>query len=172
MIGSLIAALLLAAQPAPASAARPQLANEIQQAMQLRARHGVQEQSSPSTIYVHSLAAHHLTEEYTRVATRGPDGRWTIVSIGETRPGLVGTGTEVIPEERRILDAGDSRDLDRLLHWRALYRQSSPRGREVGVGASFHTMEIVTPQGHIVLRWTGRLRGWAGAVADLIMGRD
>ena len=172
MIGPLVAALLLTVQPSPASAARPQLAGEIQQAMQLRARHGVQEQSSPSTIYVHSLAAHHLTEEYTRVATRGSDGRWTIVSIGEERPGLVGAGTRVIPEERQILDAGDGRDLDRLLHWPALYRQSSPREREAGVGAAFHTMEIVTPRGHVVLRWTGRLRGWAGAVADMIMGRD
>lgn len=77
-----------------------------------------------------------------------------------------------MPEERRVLGAGDGQDLDRLLRWPALYRQPNPRESEVGVGAAFHTMEIVTPRGHAVFRWPGRLRGWAGAVADMIMGRE
>jgi len=138
-----------------------------------RARHGVHDPASPSKIYVHSYSAHHETEEFTRVATRGPNGDWTIVSIGEETPGPVGpTGpTTVTAETRRTLSAGEGEHLDRLLHWRPLYRQPSPREREAGVGAAFHTMEIVTPQGHAVFRWTGRLRGWAGAVADLIMGK-
>jgi hypothetical protein len=163
--------LLLAGAAGQADAGQPRLADETRIALALRARHGVRELPSASTIYVHSEAAHHLTEEYTRIASRGADGRWTVVSIGEERPGLVGSGTEVIAEERKILDAGEGQDLDRLLHWRPLYRQSSPRQGEVAVGTAFHTMEIVTPQGHVVFRWTGRLRGWAGAVADLIMGR-
>jgi hypothetical protein len=94
-----------------------------------------------------------------------------VISIGETGPALLQIPTRVSPEERKILTPRESQDLDRLLHWRALYRQASPRAREVGPGAAFHTLEIVTPQGHAVFRWTGRLRGWAGAVADLIMGR-
>jgi hypothetical protein len=165
-------AALLAAGPSPGDASPPQLADETRAALALRARHDVHEHVSPSTIYVHSQASHHVTEEYTRVATRDAVGRWTVISIGETGPGLLRIPLEVMPEERRTLASGEGQDLDRLLHWRALYRQTSPREREVGVGATFNTMEIVTPQGHAVFRWAGRLRGWAGAVADLIMGRE
>jgi hypothetical protein len=163
--------LLLAGAAVQATTVDARLADETRTALALRARDGVQELPSASTIYVHSDATHHFTEEFTRIASRGADGRWTVISIGETRPGLVGSGIQVSPQERRILTAGEGQDLDRLLHWRPLYRQSSPGEREIAVGTAFHTMEIVTPQGHAVFRWTGRLRGWAGAVADLIMGR-
>ena len=172
MIGLVIAAMLLAAGPGASLAAPPPVAEEIQEGLRLRARNGVQQLSSAWTIYVHTQSAHHLTEEYIRVATRGANGRWTLVSIGETRSGLLHMPTQVLPEERRDFGSGDSEDLDRLLRWPPLYRQRSPRGREVGVGANFNTMEIVTPHGHAVFRWTGRLRGWAGAVADMVMGRD
>ena len=96
-----------------------------------------------------------------------------MVSIGEEQSGPVGPpgAPELIREERRTLSAGDSVDLDRLLQRRAIYRQHSPHAREVAVGTTFHTMEIVTPQGHVVLQWSGRLRGLAGAIADFIMGR-
>jgi hypothetical protein len=166
-----LVSLLFATATVQAATPHSQLADETRAALDLRARNGVHELVSASTIYVHSEARHHVAEEFTRVVSRGMDGRWTVSSIGETGPGLLRIPIEVSPEERKILPVRDGQDLDRLLHWRALYRQTSPREREVGVGAAFHTMEIVTPQGHAVFRWTGRLRGWAGAVADLVMGR-
>ncbi|MBV9882122.1 MAG: hypothetical protein JO276_03860 [Sphingomonadaceae bacterium] len=172
MIALTLAALLLTGPQSARPAAPPQLAPEIQEDLRLRARLGVHELASAWTIYVHSEAAHHLTEHYALVATRGADGRWTLISIGEESSGLLQVPTRALPEERRVLGAGDSQDLGRLLRWPALYRQPNPREREVGVGAAFHTMEIVTPRGHAVFRWAGRLRGWAGAVADMIMGRD
>ena len=46
-------------------------------ALDLRARNGVQELSSASTIYVHSDATHHFTEEFTRIASRGDHQRTT-----------------------------------------------------------------------------------------------
>ncbi|HEX8667279.1 MAG TPA: hypothetical protein VF727_02780 [Allosphingosinicella sp.] len=78
----------------------------------------------------------------------------------------------IIPEERKTLLTQDSRQLDRLLARASLFREKSPRQRDVGVGAAFHTMEITTPHHHTVIRWTGRLRGKTGAVADLIMGHS
>ena len=173
MIGIIFAAALAVGTPNGAEPMRPQLAPETLEAIRLRARLGVHELTSTSTIYVHSESAHYTTEDYTRIATLGANGRWTVVSIGEERSGPVGPPgvPELIPEERRGLSAGDSDDLNRLLHRQALYHQQSPRPHEVAVGATFHTMEIVTPQGHVVLRWTGRLRGLAGVVADFIMGR-
>jgi hypothetical protein len=149
------------------------LADETRAALALRARYGVNELVSPSTIYVHSESAHHMTEHYTRIATRGADGRWTVISIGEEQSGPVGPPgpPELIPEERRTLSARDSQHLDELLRRPALYRQHSPHARDVGPGTTFHTIEIVTPSGHAVMRWTGRLPGLAGGVADLIMGR-
>ena len=173
MIGIITLALLLTGAPGSSVAPPPQLAEETLEAIRLRARLGVREMASTQTIYVHSQSSHYVTEDFTRVATRGADGQWTVISIGEERAGPVGPPgpPQLIPEERRILGAGESEHLDRLLHWPPLYRQSSPGERNPGVGAYYHVMEIVTPQGHIVLRWNGRLRGWAGAVADLIMGR-
>jgi hypothetical protein len=129
-------AALLAAGLAEGDASSAQLADETRAALALGARHGVHERVSPSTIYVHSESSHHVTEEYTRVATRGADGRWTVISIGERGPGLLRIPVEVVPEERRTLASGEGQDLDRLLHWRALYRQTSPREREVWVGAA------------------------------------
>jgi hypothetical protein len=166
---ALLAASIAAAQPRPAAA--PGLAPETIQAIQLRRRLGVEDPESPSVIYVHSQAAHHVTDEYTRVATRGADGRWTIVSIGEERSGILRIAPQPSPRETRVLGPGDSAALDRLVHGRALYGQRPPREREAGIGGYVQTMEIVTPRGHVVTRWTGRLRGGLGRVADLIMGR-
>jgi hypothetical protein len=163
MIGTFALALLLTAAPGQSVAPRPQLAEETMEAIRLRARLGTHELTSSQTIYVHSQSAHHVTEDFTRIATRGADGRWTVISIGEERAGPVGPPgpPQPIPEERRVLTASESEHLDRLLHWPPLYHQSSPGERNLGVGAYFHVMEIVTPQGHAVLRWNGRLRGWA-----------
>lgn len=170
MIGAaLLAALIAAVQPQPAAA--PGLAPETIQAIQLRRRLGVHDPESPSIIYVHSEAAHHVTDEYTRVATRGADGRWTIVSIGEERSALLQIEPRPLPQETNALGPIDSAALDRLLHMRALYDRRPSRERAAAVGDYFHTIEIVTPQGHVVMRWTGRLRGRLGRVADLIMGR-
>jgi hypothetical protein len=173
MIGLVIAAALAIGSTRHSSAATPQLADETLEAIQLRARLGVHELTSTSTIYVHSQSAHYTTEDFTRIATRGADGRWTVISIGEEQSGPVGPPgpRELIPEERRVLSERESHDLDELLRRPAFYRQHSPHARDVGPGATFHVMEIVTPAGHNVLRWTGRLRGLAGAVADFIMGR-
>jgi hypothetical protein len=170
LIGAaLLAALIAAVQPQPAAASG--LAPETIQAIQLRRRLGIRDPEGPSVIYVHSEAAHHLTDEYTRVATRGADGRWTIVLIGEERSGILQIEPRPLPQETTALGPADSAALDRLLHLRALYNQRPPREREAALGAYVHAMEIVTPRGHVVMRWTGRLRGRLGRVADLIMGR-
>jgi hypothetical protein len=165
-----LAAAIAAAQPQPAAA--PGLAPETIQAIELRQRLGVRDPESPSIVYVHSQAAHHVTDERTRVATRGADGRWTIVSIGEERSAILRIEPRPSPRATNVLGPADSAVLDRLLHMRALYGRRPPREREAGIGDYFHIMEIVTPQGHVVMRWTGRLRGRPGRVADLIMGRD
>jgi hypothetical protein len=165
---ALLAASIAAAQSQPAAA--PRLAPETIQAIQLRRRLGVEDPQSRSIIYVRSEAAHHLTDEYVRVATRGADGRWTIVSIGEERSGILQIEPQPLPRETNLLGPADSAALDRLLRMRALYGQRPPRERQAAIGAYFHVIEIVTPQGHVVMRWTGRLRGRLGRVASLIMG--
>ena len=164
-------AAFIGALSASVQAHDPTLAPEIQQAIQLRARNGLRELTSSHTIYVHSISAHHLTDEYTRVATRGTNGIWQVISIGEERQGLVGRETRLIPEARRMLTRIESRNLDRLLRQPALFGETPRLRRNPPIGAIFHTMEIVAPGRRTVVRWTGRLRGMTGQVADLIMGR-
>ncbi len=171
VMSGLLTALLISAASLQAQTGASDLAPEIVQAGELRRRLGVVDPPSMHRIYVHSQSAHHLIVEYTRIAGRGPDGRWTVVSIGEERPGLVGTEIRTIPEERRNLTAAEADRLDRLLRSDAVYRQTSPQEDDVPIGEYFHVMEIVTPERRTVIRWTDRLRGPAGRVADLIMGR-
>jgi hypothetical protein len=75
-----------------------------------------------------------------------------------------------LPQETNRLGPAESAALDRLLRGRAFYGQRPARQRQAEIGAYMHPMESVTPQGHVVLRWTGRLRGRSGRIADLIMG--
>jgi hypothetical protein len=39
------------------------------------------------------------------------------------------------------------------------------------VGAAFHTMKIESGAGRWAVQWVERLRGLAGAIADLVIGR-
>lgn len=165
-------AMLLLGTWLPSGASGQTLAAETRQGLELRERLGVQSHTSSSTIWVFSEAAHHTHETFARVATRDEQGLWSVSGVGEEGPALLRIEQRIIPEERKTLSIQDSRQLDRLLARDSLFLEKSPRQRDVGVGAAFHTMEIITPDRHTVIRWTGRLRGKTGAVADLIMGHS
>ena len=163
IISILLAAIAIATAP---------LAPETQHGLDLRARYGVEAPTSLQTVHIQSASAHHLSEDYSALATRGADGRWTVSIVGEEGPALLRIETRLIPETRKTLSAQEGEALDRLLAKTALYRQASPAmPRDIGVGAAFHTMEIRAPQGRSVIHWVGRLRGNAGRVADLVIGR-
>lgn len=164
--------LLLAATLAgPLAAAQTSLAPETEKCLALRAKYGVETPASEDRVLAYSEAEHHTAQAYCAVAWRDADGRWTVSGTGEESSGLLRIPTAQIPETKRVMTPSEGLQMDRLLASRALYRQGSPKDGELGVGAMFHTIEIVSPHGHQVIRWTGRLKGKAGQVADLVMGR-
>ncbi len=145
---------------------------EIKQSLALRTRHGVPTPEGTEAIYVHSIAVHHIREEFSTVATRALDGRWSVSRAGEEGPGLLRIEERLIPETTRTLSEEEGRVLDQLLWQPSTYHQKSSLPRNPYIGAAFYTMEIETPMGRTVLRWTGKLGGKAGAVADLVIGRS
>lgn len=171
----LVRALLMAAVPLSLAAAQeggePGLAEETHKGLALRARHGVEAPTGPPMVHVHSISAHHLSYEFSTIATRDRRGIWTVSQVGEEGSALLNIETQLIAETRRVLTSPDARRLDRLLANPELYRPVPTQLPDVGVGAPFFTMEIVTPGRRTVVRWMGRLRGPAGQVADLVIGR-
>jgi hypothetical protein len=146
---------------------------EIKSALALREKYGIQEPVSASIIYVDSISVHHTKQEYSTIGWRGKNGDWSISGMGEDGPGgLLVISPMVIPERVGKLSVIDNTALDHLLDSRKLYEES-PRSRldKTSHVATSHTMEIITPNGHVVVRWVGRLKGRLGQVADIVLGK-
>lgn len=163
-------AVLVAAAPAEPDAL---LAPETRQSLALRARYGVPVPQSSAKVYVYSVAAHHTRTEWSTIAWRNADGAWAVSQMGEEGPGgLLAIEPRLLPQTAKKLSAREGLYLDQLLRAKGLYREAPRRSGEVGVGAPFHVMEIVGDEGRTVVRWNGRLRGRAGLVADIVLGRE
>lgn len=63
-----------------------------------------------------------------------------------------------------------SRLLDNLIKDPSLYAEEVQRKGDVGIGAPYHVMAIVSPYGRTTVAWGGRLVGTNGAVADIVLG--
>lgn len=169
----LLAASLLSAQCALAEdVGTMTLAPAIQRGLDLRSRYGMALPVGTTMICVDASAAHHTSVELVTVATRDAGGQWMTSTAGEEGPALLAIPQKAIPEERRTLSAADGHALDQLLANPQLYRERSPEQQgPPGIGAPGFVMEIITPQGHLVIGWYGRLLLNAGKVADLIIGK-
>jgi hypothetical protein len=170
-----VCALFVAAFPCARSDADAQTrhidrAPEITQSIELRSRHNVPTPEGEPVIYVDSISVHHTRDEESAVATRDAAGHWHVSVVIEEGPGLLKVEQRLISNDARTLSDAEGRQLDELLRHADLYRESPERPEASAVGAMFHTMEIDTSAGHTVIRWTGRLRGKAGTIADLVIG--
>lgn len=145
-------------------------APEIKDSIALRARYNVATPNIEPVIYVDSIAVHHTRDEQAAVASRDADGHWHVSAVVEEGPGLLKLEQHLVSNDTRPLSDSEGRKLDELLRQADLYREKSQLRDPPGVGGFIHTMEIDTPAGHTVIKWTGRLLGKAGAVADLIIG--
>jgi len=155
-----------------AAAPTDQFASQTQRSLALRQKYDVPVPRSDWTIYVYSFAAHHLSFEYSTIAWRDEAGQWHISDMGEQGPGLLVIPSESIAETRKTVPPLDSAELDRLLSGKSLYvEKTHSKDKHLGIGASEHTMEIVTPRGRKVVTWMGRLVGRAGRIADIVLGR-
>ncbi|MFA9200069.1 MAG: hypothetical protein ACEQR8_02625 [Cypionkella sp.] len=118
-----------------------------------------------------SVAGHHTHVEASTVLWRDDAGRWWRDQIAVTSGALIPMAPRLDRSERALLAAPIGERLDALLAARALYAEVAPSKVPDAVGAAYHTMEIVSPRGHTVLRWAGRLEGRAGEIADIAFTR-
>ena len=156
---------------APLASAQSSLAPETEKCLALRARYDIETPTSGDRIFAYTEAAHHTTVEYCTVAWRDAAGLWTVSGAGEESAGLLNIPAAPIKEERRVLSIADGDRIDQLLASNSLYDETSPKQESApNVGASFHTIEIVSSHGHQLIHWIGRLKGQTGEGADLVMG--
>lgn len=163
---------IASAQDGSAMRAKPiDHAPAIEQSLEMRARYNIPTPESEVAIYIESSSVHHLREEQSAIATRDAHGHWQVSAVVEEGPGLLKVEPHLVSNDTRILSDTEARQLDELLAQGDLYRERWVSGETPRVGAMFHTMEIHTPSGHLVIQWFGRLSGKAGAVTDLVIGR-
>jgi hypothetical protein len=168
----LATAAFLSLQSAIAGDAEPgSFAPAIQHGLDLRGRYGIPGPSGTPLIYVDASAAHHTSAEYVTIASRDDGGHWTISVVGEEGPALLAIAPHVIPEKTHVLSDDEGRALDRLLANPDLYQEHDPGNEPLGIGVPYFVMEIITPRGHLTIKWFGRLVGNAGQIADLVIGK-
>ncbi|MDQ0466677.1 hypothetical protein QO010_004473 [Caulobacter ginsengisoli] len=143
---------------------------EIVRGLGVFERYGRTPPTGDSIIYLHGEAAHHSTIEFMTVAARDAAGRWTISTVGEERSGMLEIKPGKIMDKTGVLAAGDAEALDALLALPELYQEQDSM-REPPGGGLMRMMEIHSPNGRLVIRWTNRLGGKAGEVAVLVLDR-
>lgn len=121
-------------------------------------------------VIFYGRASHHLTEEWSIVAWRQGDGRWSLDRAGLTTSGLLQVQPRVEPVTHGLLSVSQGARLEGLISNNGLYRQPVRSGQPA-VGGTAWQMEIVTPTHHKTVGWAGRLRGKLGSIADLILGQ-
>lgn len=144
----------------------------IEKSLELRTRYNIHIPDSEVAVYIDSTSIHHLREEQSTVATRDADGHWHISAVVEEGPGLLNVEPHLVSNENRMLSETECRQLDELLNRGDLYREHWETRETPAIGTVHHTMEIHTSKGHMVIKWSGRLSGKVGAIADLIIGHD
>ena len=136
---------------------------------ELRARLGLKMPKARSLVIIHGIAAHHTSKQWSIVAWRDNDGRWTIQRGGEAGSGLLKMERVVFKTETKALGTEAGRALDALLNDADVF-QETPIGGEYYAGSLNSTMEIISPTGRQTVCWAGKLAGKLGSIADQVIG--
>jgi hypothetical protein len=164
-----------AVQMAPASNTdfSPTSAAEIVRGFARRDRYNLPKPTGDATIYVDSVAVHHLHTEASTIVWRDRAGKWQWTQAKETGlGGLLPVEPKLESHETRTLTQAEGRALGRLIRNPKLYSGRVVRTGKIGLGAPLHVMVIVTPFGRTTVKWDGRLRGPSGRVADIVLGHE
>jgi hypothetical protein len=149
---------------------RPARPSAIDQHRRIRARLGVEMPQTPTMILVLAQATHHTTVAWSSVATRGEDGLWRIDTVGEESGVLIPMDPRPLDRSSKALSITASRALDAALADPCFYQEPAFQFRQGTLGATYFTMDIVTPAERRVIVWQGRPRGLTGRVSDLVIG--
>lgn len=150
----------------------PPSAPELVSSFELRDRYKLPKHIGETAIYVDSQAVHHTREEVSTIVWKDASGRWMRSQAVEEGPGLLPIKPHLDSSETRSLTTDEARAIEQLIKDRSLYSGKVERTGELGVGAPFHVMAIITPYGRTTVKWDGRLLGTSGKVADVALGHD
>lgn len=144
---------------------------EIVRAFALRDRNDLPKPTSRTAIYVDSVATHHTYTEASTIVWKDEKGEWRRSQVIEEGPGgLLKIERRLVRNLETTLDQQTSQLLDSLIQDPDLYAGVVQREGDVGIGAPYHVMAIVSPYGRTTVAWGGRLVGTNGAVADIVLG--
>lgn len=134
----------------------------------LRKRLGLKVPASAPRLVAYRSAVHHSSVQWSVVAWRDADGRWTVERGGEEGGGLLEMERRVWKTETWALPAATGEALDRLLGEPSIFDEP-PLGEEPAVGGLNSSLEIVSPSGRRSICWSGKLMGILGQVADTVL---
>lgn len=134
----------------------------------LRKRLGLTVPKASFLVIVHRYAAHHTAQQWSVVAWRNADARWTVQRGGEAGGGLLQQPRVVWESQSWALPLEAGKALDELLINASTFEEPA-LGEEAYVGSLDSTMEIITPAGRRTVCWSGTLMGSLGAIAEHIM---
>jgi hypothetical protein len=148
-------------------------APELVRGFELRDRYNLPKHIGETAIYMDSLSVHHLRSEASTTMWKDATGTWQLSEVIETGPGgLLAVPRKLESNKNRTLTASEAQSVERLIRDPSLYSGEVQRTGEIGVGAWFHVMAIVTPYGRTTVKWDGQLLGKSGQIADIALGRD
>ncbi|RYF31451.1 MAG: hypothetical protein EOO23_02495 [Comamonadaceae bacterium] len=150
--------------------ADPAALNEVAEGLAVRSKYGAAFPSGSTFIVVQSTSQHHTRIVRAVLASRRDDGVWTLSAVGEESSGLVQMTPTPTEGSSRTLTGSQGRSLDRLLTGNEVFRGPVVSRGDLYVGSPEHIMEIATPHGRTVIRWTGQLVGEPGEIADIVLG--
>ena len=146
---------------------------EIVRSLELRKRYDLPVPTGSPIIYIDSVAVHHTYNEASTIVWRDTSGAWRWSQASEEGPG------GLLPVERKLeyfkeaeLSRAQGDVLDRIIRNPRLYSDKITTSGHVGIGAPFHVMSIVSSHGRATLKWSARLRGDGGDIADIALGHD
>ncbi|WP_447762729.1 hypothetical protein [Sphingopyxis panaciterrae] len=146
---------------------------EVVRTLELRKRYGLPVPNASTIIYVDSVAVHHTYNEASTIVWRDETGVWRWSQAREVGPG------GLFPVERKLehfkeaeLSLPEGGLLDQIVGKPALYGDKIATSGQTGIGAPFHVMSIVSPHGRVTIRWSARLLGDAGSIADIALGHS
>lgn len=115
---------------------------------QLRAELGEPMPNEPTMILLHAAGGHLTTSEYSIIAYRSADERWSGTAVGRSKVWIEGAPFRPMDKREWVLGAEVAKRLDQILDDSCFYAEPSTFDGEGGPpsrGAMFVQLEVITP---------------------------
>lgn len=115
---------------------------------QLRAELGEPMPNEPTMILLHAAGGHLTTSEYSIIAYRSADERWSGTAVGRSKVWIEGAPFRPMDKREWVLGAEAAKRLDRILDDSCFYAEPRTFDGEGGPpngGAMFVQLDVITP---------------------------